>query len=548
MTAGTRKIRTVNAIMTSLIYIAASLTIAILFLILGYIIFNGLFYKIRVEYDELPYASGNIENIVVVVNKNIDLELIQFTVLKDIFTDKYINWKKTGASTADVYPYQTQNAAESVITLFGKKGRLVQTVSPNGKSSAEQIVSFVAAKEGGIGIMTVLEYKMLPTSVSHSVRRLPIRALRLACSADTAALHGNYKIGAIDTDMLARIASGTVSNWKELGGGDLPITVILPPSNTDFLYKDLSNHDAEKIKSFFDGVVKSHENSGIPAVVTTYSSDEFYTALSTVSGSVSIAPAWRIPSDADMLKYAGTEQGLNMKLSFLTEAPIDGGRSGGISTIIFNTFIMIFLTLLFAVPFGVFAAVYLVLYAKEGRLLRILRLGTETLAGIPSIIFGLFGMLVFVQAFGWGISLLSGCLTLALMILPTIVRTSEEAVKAISPALNEGSVALGATKVQTIFKVILPSAFPAITAGIILAAGRALGETAALIYTMGSNYNLTGGLFDSTRTLAVHLYLIIAEGISSEKAFAAATVLIMLVFIINSLSKLVIKKLGAKYK
>jgi len=205
---------------------------------------------------------------------------------------------------------------------------------------------------------------------------------------------------------------------------------------------------------------------------------------------------------------------------------------------------MVLLTLLFSVPPGLFAAIYLVEYARAGRLVRWIRLGTETLAGIPSIIFGLFGMLVFVQGFGWGISLLSGSLTVTLMILPTIVRTAEEALKSVPRTLQEGSLALGATKVQTIFKVVLPAAFPAIASGVILAVGRALGETAALIYTMGSNYNLTEGLFDSTRTLAVHIYLIIAEGISSDRAFAAGTVLIFFILVINTSARFLINRMG----
>ena len=154
-------------------------------------------------------------------------------------------------------------------------------------------------------------------------------------------------------------------------------------------------------------------------------------------------------------------------------------------------------------------------------------------------------MLVFVQGFKWGISLLSGSLTLTLMILPTIVRTAEEALKSVPHSFREGSFALGATKVQTIFRVVLPAAFPAITSGVILASGRALGETAALLYTMGSNYNLTSGLFDSTRTLAVHIYLIIAEGIASERAFASGAVLVFFILIINTLAKVAVRRMGS---
>jgi phosphate transport system permease protein len=217
---------------------------------------------------------------------------------------------------------------------------------------------------------------------------------------------------------------------------------------------------------------------------------------------------------------------------------------GGISTIILNTLYMIVLTVLFAVPLGVAAAVYLVEYAKQGNLLSVMRLGTETLAGIPSIIFGLFGMLVFVDKLHFGFGLLSGCLTLTLMILPTIIRTSEEALKSVPRSLREGSLALGATKLATIARVVIPAAMPGIMTGIILGIGRAVGETAALLFTMGSNYKAAKGLFSSARVLSAHIYLLFAEGISFDKAFSTATVLIVVVLGFNFLSKVFMKRMN----
>jgi phosphate transport system permease protein len=240
----------------------------------------------------------------------------------------------------------------------------------------------------------------------------------------------------------------------------------------------------------------------------------------------------------------GMERGWNLTLDYLVEAPRLSGRVGGISTIILNTFWMLLLTLLFAAPLGVAAAVYLVEYAKQGPLVTILRLGTETLAGIPSIIFGLFGMLFFVNILHFGFGLLSGCLTLTLMILPTVVRTSEEALKSVSKALREGSLALGATKLQTIAKVVIPAAAPGILTGLILGIGRAVGETAALLFTMGSDYKAARGLFSSARVLSAHVYLLFAEGISFDRAFSTATVLILIVLAFNFAAKRLVGRMS----
>lgn len=211
---------------------------------------------------------------------------------------------------------------------------------------------------------------------------------------------------------------------------------------------------------------------------------------------------------------------------------------------IINTLLMTFLTLLIAVPIGVFSAVYLVEYAKRGsRLIRVIRVTTETLAGIPSIVYGLFGFLAFVIALGWSYSLLAGALTLAIMVLPTIIRTTEEALLAVPDAYREGSFGLGAGKLRTVFKIIVPAAIPGILAGVILAIGRIVGETAALIFTAGTVADVPNSLFASARTLAVHMYCLLSEGLYTDQAYATAVVLLVTVVIINGLSNHVAKRL-----
>ena len=214
---------------------------------------------------------------------------------------------------------------------------------------------------------------------------------------------------------------------------------------------------------------------------------------------------------------------------------------------IINTIVLTLLTLLIAVPFGIGAAIYLAEYAKKGnRLVKVIRTMAETLAGIPSIVYGLFGMLFFVYALNWGYSLLAGAFTLAIMVLPTIMRTTEEALLTVPDSYREGSYGLGAGKLRTIVRIILPSAMPGILAGVILAVGRIVGETAALIYTYGSATGYATGLFNSGRSLAVHMYVLTNEGLHTDQAWGTAVVLLVLVFGINTLSAFIAKKLGNK--
>lgn len=214
---------------------------------------------------------------------------------------------------------------------------------------------------------------------------------------------------------------------------------------------------------------------------------------------------------------------------------------------IINTVILTLLTLLIAVPFGVGAAIYLAEYAKKGnKLVKIIRTMAETLAGIPSIVYGLFGMLFFVYSLKWGYSLLAGAFTLAIMVLPTIMRTTEEALLTVPDSYREGSFGLGAGKLRTIFRIILPSAMPGILAGVILAVGRIVGETAALLYTYGSATGYATSPLSSGRSLAVHMYVLANEGLHTDQAWGTAVVLVALVFGINTLSAFIAKKLGSK--
>lgn len=233
----------------------------------------------------------------------------------------------------------------------------------------------------------------------------------------------------------------------------------------------------------------------------------------------------------------------SISLEFILQAPRHAGEEGGISTSIIGTLYLTLLALLMAVPIGVGAAIYLEEYApSRSKFAYIVNLTAETLAGIPSIIFGLFGFVFLVIFLNMGWSILSGGITLAVMILPTITRTAQEAILTLPREYRENSLALGASKWQTIQKVILPFALPGIVTGVILSIGRAVGETAALILTAGSSLNMPISVFDPARTMSVHLYILAMEGISMEKAFGTAFLIVVLIVIINYLANLSLRK------
>lgn len=214
---------------------------------------------------------------------------------------------------------------------------------------------------------------------------------------------------------------------------------------------------------------------------------------------------------------------------------------------IINTILMVLLTLVFAAPIGIFSAIYLVEYAKRGnKFVSIIRMTTETLSGIPSIVYGLFGYLLFAVSMKLGYTFLGGALTLAIMVLPTIMRTTEEALKAVPDSYREGSFGLGAGRLRTVFQVVLPSAIPGILSGVILSIGRIVGETAALIFTAGTIAGIPHGVLSSGRTLAIHLYCLLNEGLYMEEAYATAVVLLVLVVIINAASGGIAKRLSKR--
>ena len=231
---------------------------------------------------------------------------------------------------------------------------------------------------------------------------------------------------------------------------------------------------------------------------------------------------------------------------FLSEIPRNMGRSGGISSTIIGTLLVTAVAIVVATPFGVGTAFYLTEYTRENRITRIIRFSAESLSGIPSIVYGLFGFIFFVIYLKLGWSILSGGLTLAVMILPTIIRTSEEAIRTVPSLYREVSFSLGGTGWQTIKKAVFPSALPGIAIGIILSIGRCVAETAAVILTAGSALRMPTSLFSPARTMAVHFYILAREGISMEKAYGTAALLIILILLINVVANMLVNKFVAR--
>lgn len=211
---------------------------------------------------------------------------------------------------------------------------------------------------------------------------------------------------------------------------------------------------------------------------------------------------------------------------------------------IFATIMVVFFSLIISAPVGIFTAIYLVEYKNNNsKLVNLIRLATETLSGIPSIVYGLFGMILFTTVLGLGFSIISGAFTSAIMVLPIIIRSTEEALKVVHPSIRSGSFALGAGKLRTIFKVVLPVAMPGILSGVILAIGRVIGETAALMYTLGTATSFPKTILSSSRTLAVHMYMLSSEGLHTGEAYATGMILLLLILVINFISTKLAKKL-----
>jgi phosphate transport system permease protein len=524
----------------------AGTTIVTLFTIVGYIIING-FYTRDVEFAEVlaageeavPLGPDTDQELAVVVHRRLPIDDIVFDELRTLVQTPAIaamehTWGLVAGQEITVQPAtltsgQFRTALEEA---FLTEETFWEEMEYFG--SPEEVVEYVRNNRGGLGLVPASAVEGAP-----GVKVLSVRRISAVVHPDILGVQAARRLRELLPTELEQLFTGAVKMWSEVGGPRIEIRSADPAAGDMGLYEELPVVPVlfRTGNEYYDRLLRTGFGKDLTIAASARyvrSADEFVEAVSTTPGAIGLiysplANRHGLPTVTTRLVHHER----NLRLSFLFTPPSHAGKTGGISTIIINTLIFIFMTLLFATPIGIAAAVYLVEYAKQGPLVRLLRIGTDTLAGIPSIIFGLFGLVVFSQFFGLKTGLMSGTLTVTLMILPTIVRTSEEALKTVPRDLREGSMALGATKLQTIFRVVIPAATPGILTGMILAVGRAVGETAAVLYTIGSNMQLLKSLNSPVRVITIHLYMLIREGISLPNAFASATILVVIVFLVN---------------
>ncbi len=529
-------VRRQQAVAKGIIWIAAGVTISILVLIVGYIIVNGMVTRSVVDYPVTPFvektitiadggAAGPETRMAILASRSLRLDDLTFEQLTELYRGRTPFWGFITGQNRNSLVIASGDTAfrtrtESFIT--GSRGFDDAVVSIDDAAGVEQALR---SHDGAIAIVPA-DW----VSEIDRVRSVGLRRTSVVVNPGVLALQDGRRLSHLTVESVRGLLSGTTPVWSDVGG---PSVEIEPGEYAPLPVVPVIFRDSEAVQySLFNRILDGNEV--LQNARTAHSIEDFVEMVQTTPGAVGIieqkyALEWDLPT----IPIERITRNANLRLSFLVEPPSRAGAVGGISYIILNTLAMVVFVLFIATPIGLSAAIYLVEYAKQGRLLYILRLGTDTLAGIPSIIFGLFGMVFFSQFLGLKTGLVSGTLTLTLMILPTIVRTSEEALRSVPGILREGSLALGATKLQTIVRVVLPAASPGILTGVILGIGRAIGETAALLFTMGSNLALLQNLNSPIRVLSVHLYMLIRENISVANAFASATILIVIVFLVN---------------
>jgi phosphate transport system permease protein len=518
---------------------AAGLTVLVLVLIIGYIVVNGFYQR---EVTDAPFLSsgeevvslGGGDEMAILATRSLRLPRVDYTPLAEIVRGEssFVGFLTRQNRRATVAVGGDAEFRNRVADFFlADADSLPQTSTP------EQISTILSENDAGIALVPVSFVERI-----SGARQVTLRHFTVVVNPFVTELQAGRRLNLLrrSGNHVQGLFDRSISAWEEVGGPGIEVD----PANLAEGYQGVYDPLPVTPVVFGQGLEAPYVPG--PSVfpvdydalsertVFVDSLDEFERAIAADRGAVGIVRAREaLNRELTTVNVERVDHRLNLSLQTLFRPPSRAGAVGGLSYIIINTMVMVLFVVAIVTPIGVSAAIYLTSYAKQGLLLKVLRIGTDTLAGVPSIIFGLFGLVFFSQILGLQTGLLAGSFTLTLMILPTVVRTSEEAIKSVPKALSEGSLALGATKLQTIFRVVLPAASPGILTGIILGIGRAVGETAALLYTMGSNLALVRNLNSPMRVLSVHLYLLIRENISLANAFAAATILVIIVILVN---------------
>jgi len=531
----------INNIMKGFIGGAAALTMTVLLLIVGFILINGFISRNRETSTLLPLTQesilipqeGQIVEFAVIAHSSLRIKKITWDELREIYIGKESYWGYISGQNRSIKPMLwMEERFKTALGVYLESGEEGFNNRIQYYGTHQQLETFMNSNHGSIAIVPMSWTKQI-----SGVKILGIEQISMAVNPYLMELHQGRKLSSLEIKELLTLGQSSIEYWDNLENFSDE-----PDRRTEVMLLGLNTGTAEN-KRMNDTL-----NQLFPDLHTSmqlYSEEKLLEQLNSHRGAFAFIPSnMAFRENLSLMKIRRTDYSLNLRPSFLYMAPSRAGAVGGISYIIINTLVMILFVLLIATPVGVGAAVYLVHYSRQGRLQKLLRLGTDTLAGIPSILFGLFGLVFFSQFLGFKTGLLSGALTLTVMILPTIIRTSEEALRMVPHDLMEGSMALGATRHQTLVKVIIPAAAPGILTGMILSIGRAIGETAALLFTLGSNLSLLRNLNSPMRVLSVHLYMLIRENISIENAFATATILILMVFLVNKLTRVLIGKMS----
>lgn len=544
------KMRRRDHIAKGVIRAAAGVTISALVLIIGFIIVNGVFTRTTTDEPVLPIADELIltdsgREFVVVVSDELRLPTLSYDTLREIYGGELTYWgyetEQNLNVAAGIYsdpPFTDAVVEYAVAPNQTLSDRVVRLVSP------AAVERYLDENDGAI--------VAVPPTIAEGLddgQIVAVQQLSIVVHPDVVALQAGRRLDQITLPQLRDIFTGRAGVWGDVDGPRIEVDPADLSAGYDGVYDPLPivpvilDREADSERGAASAVVEDAELA--EQLIRVGSIEELRSVIAGTPGAIGIVRrAVGIDLDLPTLPVEHTIGRINLRPSFVFQPPSRAGAVGGISHIIVNTLVMIALVILIATPIGVSAAVYLAEYSGRPKLMAVLRVGIDTLAGIPSIIFGLFGMVFFAQFLGLKTGLISGTLTVTLMILPVIIRTSEDALRAVPMDFRFGSAALGASKLQTITRVVIRAAAPGILTGVVLSVGRAVGETAALLFTMGSNLALVRSINSPIRVMSIHLYLLIRETISVPKAFATASILVIIVFMVSFASQRLVLRLN----
>ncbi|WPM06083.1 phosphate ABC transporter permease PstA [Borreliella sinica] len=473
--------------------------------------YNSLFYFKKKQtlflnktQNFVPFETEDNKEIQIafIVNKNVNIDTISTKDIYNIYNNKISHWGSISDQGIDIIPIA--NSLESI-----SNKAILRTLTKNNsfnqryvklEPSTQKMLQTINSTTGSVGYLTKEEFESLDFKLYPNIKALKTKAMSVLISKKTLTKNENEIITTLGVNEVEKLIKGT-EKWVNLISKDIKLKII-------------------KFIGQKEKIIQTIEQT---------------------EGALAIVPWHYFQNiEAPFIRMHYFDKSSPLNLNFILSVPRDSGAYGGISYLILNTFYVILLTIVISICIGIGTGIMLAEYTSNKVFYKILSMSVDILSSIPAIIFGLFGLIFFVPIFGMGI--LSGAITSSLMILPMIVKTTEETFATIPKSYKYASFALGANKTETIIKIMVPAAIPGILTGIVLAIGRALGETAVLLFTMGTNLGLATNLNEPSRTLTVHLLMLFQEG-HLDKGFGTASILVIMVLVINLTSKFLINKL-----